>query len=473
MNDKNKTKEQLITELIKMRKRVDELEISQKAAGQAQKKSRQVKNIRPDVTETKQTEKELRKSEAMLRSVFKATPVGIAIMKDRVIQNTNKAWLENLGYSESEVIGHPPRILYKDEEEYKRVGREIFKNLSEKGLASIQTKFRRKDGAIRDIVLTSVPLHPVDLYAGTVVTFEDVTDRKREKKTLQELERRLSDVVDFLPDATFVRDLQGRIIVWNKAMEDMTGARAKDMLWKDNYEYALPFYGERRPLMIDLVLKSDKKIEQSYEMVTKKKGHFLIAEGWTNLKGKRIFLWGKASPFCNRNGKIIGAVESIRDITDHKQYEAAINKREKELENKTFELEDMNAALRVLLKQRESDKKEFEEKILTNIKVLVLPYIEKLKMRMKVENSHFIKIIETNLNEIVSPFARTLSATYSNLTNREIQIANLIREEKSTKEITEILNISESAVNIHRYRIRQKLNIDKNQNLRTFLSGVG
>lgn len=453
MQDKNKTKEQLINELAEIRRQVVELEKS--------------------LTEPRQTAEALHKSEAILRSVFKATPVGIAIMKDRVFQNANKVWLENLGYSESEVIGRPPRILYKNDEEYERVGRELFTNLSGKGLASVQTKFRRKDGAVRDIILTSVPLHPVDLSAGAVVAFEDVTDRKRAKNTLQELERRLVDIVDFLPDATFVRDLQGRIIVWNKAMEEMTGARAKDMLGKGDYEYALPFYGKRRPIMIDLVLKPDKNIERKYDMVIKKPGHFLIAEGWTSLKGEKVFLWGKASPFCNSKGKIVGSVESVRDITDRKQYEDAINKREKELGNKTRELEDMNAALRVLLKQRESDRKEFEEKILTNIKVLIFPHIEQLKMQLRAgQNRRHIDILESNLKEIVSPFARTLSAVYSNLTNREIQIANLIKEEKTTKEITEVLNISESAVNIHRYRIRQKLNIDKRQNLRTFLSSL-
>lgn len=453
MQDKNKTKEQLINELAEIRRQVVELEKS--------------------LTEPRQTAEALHKSEAILRSVFKATPVGIAVMKDRVFQNANKVWLENLGYSESEVIGRPPRILYKDQEEYERVGRELFTNLSEKGLASVQTKFRRKDGAVRDIILTSVPLHPVDLSAGAVVAFEDVTDRKRAKNTLQELERRLVDIVDFLPDATLVRDLQGRIIVWNKAIEDMTGAKAENMLGKGDYEYALPFYGKRRPMMIDLVLKPDKKIERKYDMVIKQQGHFLIAEGWASLKGKRVFLWGKASPFCNSKGKIVGSVESVRDITDRKQYEDAINKREKELGNKTRELEDMNAALRVLLKQRESDRKEFEEKILTNIKVLILPHIEQLKMQLRAgENRRRIDILESNLKEIVSPFARTLSAVYSNLTNREIQIANLIKEEKTTKEITEVLNLSESAVNIHRYRIRQKLNIDKRQNLRTFFSSL-
>src|SRR5512136_2399741 len=133
------------------------------------------------------------------------------------------------------------------------------------------------------------------------------------EKALYESEQRLSDIIDFLPDATFVIDRDGKIIAWNRAIEEMTGAKAKDMLGKGDYEYALPFYGKRRPLMIDLVLKPDKKSERDYDMVIKKPGHFLIAEGWATLKGEKVFLWGKASPFCNSKGKIVGAVESVRD----------------------------------------------------------------------------------------------------------------------------------------------------------------
>ncbi|MEN6622943.1 MAG: helix-turn-helix transcriptional regulator, partial [Smithella sp.] len=99
--------------------------------------------------------------------------------------------------------------------------------------------------------------------------------------------------------------------------------------------------------------------------------------------------------------------------------------------------------------------------------------IEQLKTKLRTrDNQRHINILESNLKEIVSPFTRTLSAMYSNLTNREIQIAHLIRKEKTTKEITKILNISEGAVNIHRYRIRQKLNVDKRQSLRTHLSSL-
>lgn len=144
------------------------------------------------------------------------------------------------------------------------------------------------------------------------------------------------------------------------------------------------------------------------------------------------------------------------------------------MEAKTCELKDVNSALRVLLKQRENDRKRFEEKILTNMKVLVSPHIEKLKAQLPSgKNPDHIHMIEHNLKEIVSPFVQTLSSTYSGLTNREIQIANLIRDEKTTKEIAHLLNISESAVNVNRYRIRLKLKMSRQNNLRMYLASLG
>jgi DNA-binding CsgD family transcriptional regulator len=237
----------------------------------------------------------------------------------------------------------------------------------------------------------------------------------------------------------------------------------------------MPFYGTRRPILIDLILKKDKKVERSYDSVIRKKGkNLLIIETWVpQLKGKKVFLWGKASPLYDSEGSLLGAIESIRDITDHKQAQDAIRRREEELELKTHELEDLNTALRVLLKQRENDQRELEDRIISNIKVLVLPQIEKLKEKLdgRTVLTH-INLLESNLKEIVSPFAQKLSAKYLNLTNREIQIANLIKEGKATKEITEILSISESSVNFHRYSIRKKLNLTKKHNLRAYLSSL-
>ncbi|MBN2568246.1 MAG: PAS domain S-box protein, partial [Deltaproteobacteria bacterium] len=280
-------------------------------------------------------------------------------------------------------------------------------------------------------------------------------------------------IIDFLPDATVAIDLEGNVIAWNRAIEEMTGVPAEEMLGKGKHEYALPFYGKRRPIMIDLVLNPDKKIEKHYSYVLKRQKDLLIVETWVPcLKGKPAFLWGKATPLYNSKGEIIGAIQSIRDITERKHAEEALIKREEDLEIKTHELEDLNTALRVLLRQRDEDRIDLEEKILSNIKTLILPYVEKMKNHTDPKGTSYINVLESNLTEIVSPFAKKLSNKYMDFTNREVQIASLIREEKTTKEIAELLNISDSAVNVYRYHIRKKLNLSKKQNLRAYLTSL-
>jgi PAS domain S-box-containing protein len=141
------------------------------------------------------------------------------------------------------------------------------------------------------------------------------------KAALRESERRLSDIIDFLPDATFAIDLEGRIIAWNKAIETMTGIKAASMLGKGNYEYSLPFYGKRRPILIDLVFVSDEEIKTKYHFVQKKDG-VLLAEADVSVRGEGIrHLWGKAGSLFDSNGKMVGAIEAIRDITDQRTAE--------------------------------------------------------------------------------------------------------------------------------------------------------
>jgi diguanylate cyclase (GGDEF)-like protein/PAS domain S-box-containing protein len=135
-----------------------------------------------------------------------------------------------------------------------------------------------------------------------------------------ESEQRLIDIIDFLPDATFAIDHNGKVIAWNRAIEEMTGVKAKDMLGKGDYEYALPFYGVRRPILIDLVFKSDEEIEREYHFVTKV-GDVLLAETNTSVRGEMCALWGKAGPLYGGANRTMGAIESIRDITDRKRAE--------------------------------------------------------------------------------------------------------------------------------------------------------
>jgi PAS domain S-box-containing protein len=173
-----------------------------------------------------------------------------------------------------------------------------------------------------------------------------------------------------------------------------------------------------------------------------------------------------------RTEEIIRAnIRLKREIEERKQAEQSLLQKEEELKLKSLHLEEANTALKVLLKRGEQDKNELEEKVLSNIKDLALPYIEKLKLSNPDDRqSTYLEILESNLNDIISPFLKKLSSQYLNLTPTEIQVANLIREGKSTKQMADILNISERAIEFHRNNIRDKLGLKKSKaNLRSYL----
>lgn len=151
---------------------------------------------------------------------------------------------------------------------------------------------------------------------------------------LRESEHRLNDIINFLPDATFVIDSEGRVITWNKAIEEMTGVGASEMLGKGNYEYALPFYKERRPILINLVLEPDNETAKKYTGGIHRQGDQLITETDTELDrpdGSHAVLAARASPLRDVKGTIIGAIESIRDITHRKRAELELKISEERL----------------------------------------------------------------------------------------------------------------------------------------------
>jgi PAS domain S-box-containing protein len=159
------------------------------------------------------------------------------------------------------------------------------------------------------------------------------------------------------------------------------------------------------------------------------------------------------------------------DITDRKQAEEALKEKEVALKAKAKELSELNKALRVLMKQRLEDKKELEQKILSNVRELVVPFIDKLKKSaLDAKSMTYLRILESNLNDIVSPFVHQLSSKYSALTPKEIQVAQLIREGKNTRDIGELLNSSKRTIESHRQSIRNKLGLrDTKANLRSYL----
>ena len=168
------------------------------------------------------------------------------------------------------------------------------------------------------------------------------------------------------------------------------------------------------------------------------------------------------------------ALQEVEERKERQAAQEALKKREQALELKTRSLEEANTALKVLLQHREEDKVTLEEQVLANVRKLILPYLENLKhLKLNENQLAQIDIIEDNLRQIVSPFLRNLASTYLDLTPREIQIANLVKEGKTTKEKTDILKISATAVDFHRKNLRAKFGIkNKKTNLMAFLSSL-
>jgi PAS domain S-box-containing protein len=426
-----------------------------------------------DITDRKQAEKVLKASEERFFKAFQSSPAPtfISTISEGRYIDVNDSGLRLLCYDREEMIGHTVRELaiwgnLADRKSF------VERLLKEGSIRNESLSLRTKTGVIIE-TLWSCEIIRLNDEEVMLSLLYDITERKRAEASLHESERRLADIIDFLPDATFAIDLRGKVIAWNRAIEEMTGVAAEDILGRGDFAYAVPFYGEERPMVADIILKPNKRIEQSYDSLVKKEHDTLFLETWVqSLKGEEAFLWGKASPLYDSKGNVVGAIESIRDITERKRAEEALKKREEDLAIKTRELEDLNVTLRVLLKQREGDQRELEEKILSNVKLLIEPFVEKLKNHTDPEGSSYVKVIESNLQDIVSPFSRRLSTKYLSLTNKEMQVASLIKEEKTTKEIADILNVSESAVNVHRYHIRKKVGLTKSQNLLLYLSSL-
>jgi DNA-binding CsgD family transcriptional regulator len=225
----------------------------------------------------------------------------------------------------------------------------------------------------------------------------------------------------------------------------------------------------------------------------------VFPSGVSKLASEALKRWGLSSlasvPLLSRN-KVVGALHLIRKNTSmlcpekkkllqsigreagtliaKMQAEQVLRQSEAELIEQSYQLEEVNSALRVLLRQRDEDKRDLEEKVLSNVRNLVQPYFERLKKtHLDHRQSTYINILENNLAEVISSFAKQLSASAVSLTPREIQVASLLKQGRTAKEIAEILGLGESTIISHRQSIREKLGLkNKKSNLKSLLQSL-
>ena len=202
-----------------------------------------------------------------------------------------------------------------------------------------------------------VAARTTELTKTNALLLLETSERKRTNEALRKAYQRLEDIIDFLPDATFVIDQRKEVIAWNRAIEQMTGLEKKDIIGKGDCAYAVPFYGEKRPILIDLVMSGECGIEENYDFVEKKeKGVYGEVFVPNTYQGKGAYLWGTASPLVDKCGNIIGAIQSIRDISARKRSESELSQYRDHLEElvaeRTAELAKANERLKLEVEER-------------------------------------------------------------------------------------------------------------------------
>jgi PAS domain S-box-containing protein len=168
----------------------------------------------------------------------------------------------------------------------------------------------------------------------------DISELKQAEEALKESQQQLENIINFLPDATFVIDKEGKVIAWNRAIEEMTGIKGEEMLGKGNYEYALPFHGERRPILVDLVLQRHEGVESRYDSIQRKESGVSGEAYMPALPGGEVYLFGTASILKDSQGNVVGAIESIRDITERKRAQEELDRYRGHLEDLVAERTD-------------------------------------------------------------------------------------------------------------------------------------
>lgn len=289
---------------------------------------------------------------------------------------------------------------------------------------------------------------------------------ERVEEDLRNREGKYRQLVEAADAVMFIVDYGGIYLFMNRLAAEMVGGQADDYIGQNIFD----IFPQK---MAEHFLTGIRRIIDSGI------GNVDVSE--TMLKGKRYWYKTIGQPLRDRHGEIYAAMfigideterveaqEKLAEYTDN--LEKMVKDRTRELELQSLKLEQSNIALKVLLKKQEKDKFDLQEQILSNVRKLIIPYMDVLRERLDNGEQNILDLLNANLDDITSGFACALSSEKYGLTPAEMLVADLIRRGNKTREIAALNNISYKTVEVHRNNIRKKLGLTgKKINLQTYL----
>ncbi len=288
-----------------------------------------------DITARKRAEQALRQSEATIRSLFNTAPVGVCIMKNREYISANRYWCEQFGYPEETIIGKTTRMLYESDEEWNRVGQELYAHLREKGLASVETKLRRSDGSLREVVVTVAPIRQDDLSAGTIAIIHDMTERKETERALQKSEQMYRELVENANSIILRWNHQGEITFLNKFGLRFFGYTEDEILGRHVVGTIAPKTergGRDLQQLLDAIARDPEAYEQNINENMRRNGE-RVWIAWTNKVSR------------DPQGDVTEVLSIGADITEYRRAIEALRQRDEQFRLIMENLADLVAVL--------------------------------------------------------------------------------------------------------------------------------
>ena len=424
-------------------------------------------------TDLQKTEKFFREGKELYSRLINAVPDAVLVTDAAGrITFANDVTLQRNGYTDkSEIIGKDVRD-YVDPEEREQVAEKAKRMLKERhGPQTVRLIL--KNGRRVTTEINADVLRNADGSAfGVVLVSRDVTDRNRMEEKLRASEAKYRFLADNMNDIIWVIDLDLRMTYVNKSIETLFGCAPEERRVKNLLEQCTSESYD----LIQKAVAADQEIEKNGtgdpERVTTVETEFFHKDGST------VWLESLVRGVRDARGVLVGYHGVSRNITPRKKLERELlqilNELETRVRDRTLEMEEMNTALRVLLKKGEQDLRKKDHDFMENVNQLIIPFLQKLQSSTSIEQQRsYARIIESNLESITSPFLNRLSDSHRNLTPMEIQIVTMVRNGMSSKAIAAAMNVSIGTVATHRNNIRKKLNLkSRSVNLRSHLHSL-